>query len=80
MATSRAELLPADLDHAGLKPSMHAMLATFDVRVWWAGLTLAILGHDVPAEPMQRLRADAARHLDDESANSSLLTETCEAS
>ena len=55
MATSRAELLPADLDRAGLKPSMHAMLATFDVRVWWAGLTLAILGHDVPAEPMQRL-------------------------
>jgi hypothetical protein len=55
MATSHAELLPADLDHAGLKPSMHAMLATFDVRVWRAGLTLAILGHDVPAEPMQRL-------------------------
>jgi len=55
MATSRAELLPADLDRAGLKPSMHAMLATFDVRVRRAGLTLAILGHDVPAEPMQRL-------------------------
>ena len=28
MATSRAELLPADLDRAGLKPNMHAMLAT----------------------------------------------------
>ena len=55
MATSRAELLPADLDRAGLKPNMHAMLATFDVRVRRAGLTLAILGHDVPAEPMQRL-------------------------